>query len=590
MSLPPTRVVLLVAMTVALATAARAEERPPNVLLVMTDDQGWGDLRSHGNRRIETPALDAFGGRSARFDRFFVSPVCAPTRAALLTGRHHLRTGTHHVTRGKEAMRASEVTVAEILKGAGYATGCFGKWHNGAHYPRHPNGQGFETFFGFCAGHWNQYFDPPLQHNGERLRADGYITDVLTNRAIEFMKAHREEPFFCYVPYNAPHTPAQVPDRYFEKYKERGLGDRTAAIYGMVDNLDDNFGRLLETVETLGLREKTIVIFTTDNGANGDRYDGHMRGAKGSLDEGGTRVPLFIRWPGHTFPGQTVEPIASVNDLLPTIVDMTGVEMPETKPLDGRSLVPLLDRTATEWPNRRIFQHWQGGKVTPNRGAVRTPRWRATYLGGRWRLYDMRGDPSQKRNVADAHPDVVKRLRTAYMEWFNDVTSAGFERLPIEVGHDVLPFVGFPGHEATLQPGFGEGIRYVGKHGWANDWITGWVNPEAYPSWPAKVVRKGRYRVTVLYTCEKPNVGAELRVELNGATASGKVTEAHTPGPNPAPNRTPRPEWGYFKDWGKLDLGVIEPPTGEGTLTLRAAKIAGEKMPDIKAVRLHPVD
>lgn len=203
----------------------KREVARPNILLIMTDDQGWGDIRSHGNPLIDTPVLDHLAEQGTRFDRFFVSPVCAPTRASLLTGRWHLRTGTHGVTRGNETMRSEEVTLAEILRQQGYHTGIFGKWHNGAHYPEHPNGQGFEEFIGFCSGHLNNYFDATLEYNGKPIKSKGYITDVLTDAAIEFIVKNKTQPFFCYLPYNAPHSPFQVPNRYFQKYKNRGLDD-----------------------------------------------------------------------------------------------------------------------------------------------------------------------------------------------------------------------------------------------------------------------------------------------------------------------------------------------------------------------------
>ena len=327
-------VVLIVGLLVSVTgEQVSGEPRPrasrPNVLLIMTDDQGWGDVRSHGNDKIDTPVQDAFAAQAARFERFYVSPVCAPTRASLLTGRYHLRTGTAWVTRGLETMRCEEVTLAEILKQAGYATGCFGKWHNGAHYPHHPNGQGFDEFFGFCAGNWNNYFDTHLEHNGKSVTTGGFITDVLTDAAMAFIEEHKDRPFFCYVPYNAPHGPFQVPDRYFEKYKKRGLDDKTAAVYGMVENVDDNLDRLLHKLDELKLTDNTIVLFLTDNGPNGKRYNGGMKGTKGSVDEGGVRVPLFIRWPGQINPGITVKPIAAHIDLLPTIVELCGVSMPD---------------------------------------------------------------------------------------------------------------------------------------------------------------------------------------------------------------------------------------------------------------------
>jgi len=184
----------------------------PNVILILTDDQGWGDLNIHGNEKLSTPVIDQMASRGAQFERFYVSPLCAPTRASLLTGRYHLRTGTSWVSKGLENMRSNEVTLAEVFQEQGYKTGCFGKWHNGAHYPQHPNQQGFDEFIGFCAGHWNNYFSTTLEHNGIPYPTDGYISDVLTNEALKFIEKNKENEFFCYVPFNAPHGPFQVPD------------------------------------------------------------------------------------------------------------------------------------------------------------------------------------------------------------------------------------------------------------------------------------------------------------------------------------------------------------------------------------------
>src|SRR4030095_1574895 len=324
----------------------------PTLVLIVADDMGWGDVRSHGNDRLDTPVLDKLAADGARFNRFFVSPVCAPTRASLLTGRYHPRTGVAWVTRGLETMRSEELTLAEALRDAGYATGCFGKWHNGAHYPHSPGGQVFDEFLGFCAGHWNNYFHTTLEHNGRPFKTNGYITDVLTDAAIAFIDKQRGRPFFCYIPYNAPHGPFQVPERYFSKYKRRGLDAKTAAIYGMVENIDDNVGRILKQLEAARLTDRTIVPFLTDNGPNGERYNGGMKGIKGSVHEGGVRVPLFIRWPGRIRPGTTVENIAAHIDLFPTLLELCGLSEPRTLSLDGISLVPLLEGKSDGWPER----------------------------------------------------------------------------------------------------------------------------------------------------------------------------------------------------------------------------------------------
>ncbi len=316
----------------------------PNVLLILTDDQGWGDISAHGNAVIETPVLDALAKSGTTFDRFFVSPVCAPTRAALLTGRYPLRGGVHGVTRGAETLAADEVTLAEVFRGAGYATGCFGKWHNGAHFPHDPNGQGFDEFLGFCAGHWNDYFDTRLQHNQAMIETKGYITDVLTDAAIRFMDRHRSAPFLCYVPLNTPHSPFQVPDTRFEKYRAKGLSPIEACVSAMVENIDANVGRMLEYLDDYGMADETIVIFLTDNGPNTDRFNGGMRGRKGSVHEGGVRVPFFVRWPGKVRAGRTVTEPAMHIDVLPTLVDLCGIDLAPgvPAPRDGISLASLL--------------------------------------------------------------------------------------------------------------------------------------------------------------------------------------------------------------------------------------------------------
>ena len=280
------------------AAGKRADGRP-NILLVMTDDQGHGDFSFHGNAHLQTPHIDKLGESSVRFDRFYVNSFCAPTRAALLTGRWPLRTGCHGVTHNREAMRPSEVTMAEALRDGGYRSACIGKWHNGEQYPFTPQGQGFDESFGFNNGHWNNYFDPVLLRGAQPEQTKGYITDVLTDEAMKFITTNKARPFFCYLSYNAPHSPYQVPDKYFDKFKAKGFHDALASFYGMCENLDDNVGRLLAHLESERLANNTIVLFLTDNGgtAGVKTYNAGMRGGKTSVHEGGSRVPLFVRWP-----------------------------------------------------------------------------------------------------------------------------------------------------------------------------------------------------------------------------------------------------------------------------------------------------
>ncbi len=571
----------------ALARGARAladrspAARRPNVVLIMTDDQGWGDIRSHGNDKINTAVQDRLAAEGARFDRFFVCPLCAPTRASLLTGRYHMRTGTHGVTRGQEIMRAEEVTIAEVLKQAGYATGCFGKWHNGSYWPHHPNGQGFDEFLGFCAGHWNNYFDTTLDHNGREVKTKGYITDVLTDAAIEFIKAHRDRPFFCYVPYNAPHGPFQVPEKYWKKYADSGLDARTACVYAMVENIDDNLGRILKTLDGMKLAENTVVIFLTDNGPNGPRFNGGMAGRKGSNWEGGCRVPCFVRWPGRVRAGTTIKQIAAHIDLLPTIAEICGVKRPRTLPLDGKSLLPLLVNQVSSWPDRMLFE----------RGAVRTQRFRLQVSGRRRRqpgkpqLFDMAADPGQKRDVSKQHPDVAARLTKAYQAWHADV-SKGLEGMPpaLPVGYAEAPTVTLLAPECKMAGN----VRYKQGRGWANDWITNWTSTEDRVWWDIDVVRPGRFTVTLLYTCPKVDVGSRVRVEAGGKAVEGVVAKAHDPKPLPSPDRVKRGEV-YEKVWAPLALGPIALAKGKTRLTIRALSKPGEQVFDLKAVRLKRV-
>lgn len=556
----------------------------PNVVLILTDDQGWGDLRAHGNEQLDTPTLDKLATDGARFERFFVSPLCAPTRASLLTGRYSQRTGALWVTRGFETMRAEEVTIAEALRAAGYATGAFGKWHNGAHYPHDPRGQGFDEFLGFCGGHWSNYFDTKLQHNERLITTKGYITDVLTDAAIGFIANNRQRPFFAYVPYNAPHKPLQVPDRYFDKYKRRGLDDTLASIYGMVENIDDNVGRLLRKLDELQLADNTIVVYLHDNGPNGARYNGGMKGTKGQLHEGGVRSPLFIRWPGRIKAGLSIPQIAAHIDLFPTLLELCAVPVARQVRLDGVSLVPLLNGKAEQWPDRMLFTYhfpnpdnWRRGP-----GAVRTQQYRLVITDKGVELYDLLADPRQQQEIAHARPEVVTRLRTAYEAWWQEVMKDGVARLPIPVGYAQAPEVELPAPEIAAQAG----VAFKGKNGWAHDWLSEWDSTDDRMSWDLDVTGAGRYDVMLLYTCAPADVGSRVRVTVGEQSVEGVIKQAHDPPPLPSPDREPRPEV-YEKVWAELPLGPIKLPTGRARLTVNATSVAGRTVAELKAVRLR---
>lgn len=566
-----------IAASVAARTSHAQAAEPPNYLIILTDDQGWGDVTSHGNDVIETPAIDSIGEQGARFDRFYVSPVCAPTRASVLTGRYHLRTGVDGVTHGREVMRAEETTIAELLRDAGYATGCFGKWHNGAHYPHHPLGQGFQEFYGFCAGHWNNYFDTTLEHNGKQVKTKGYINDVVTDSALNFIERKQDQPFFCYVPYNTPHTPFQVPDKYFEKYKAKGLDDALATTYGMCENLDDNIGRLLAHLDASGIANNTVVMFFGDNGPNFERYNGGMRGRKGSIHEGGVRNSCFMRWPNRIKPGTQVEQISAHIDLLPTFVEWSGVEAPSN--VDGISLDPLLTGDAGDWPNRVLFSHWRG------RGAVRTQQYRLTIERNNVMLFDMLKDPNQENDIAKDHPTRTSDMKSAWDSWYAEVTKNGLEPPPIPIGHAEAPVVELPAPEARLEGG----IVFKGDKGWANDWITGWTSESAEASWDVNIVRGGEYDVSILYTCAKGDEGARVHVAIGEASARTTINKPYDPDPIHSPDRVERKEV-YGKVWAELPVRRLKVPNGETRLRVTAPKIPGAMAMDLKAVRVVRVD
>ena len=554
--------------------------RKPNIVLIMSDDQGWADIHSHGNPMLDTPVMDRLAASGTRLDRFFVSPVCAPTRAGLLTGRYPLRTGTTGVTRGRETMRSDEITIAQVLKTAGYTTACFGKWHNGAHYPYHPNGKGFDQFLGFCAGHWNNYFDTQLDQNGEPVRTQGYITDVLTDAAMAFIDKNRNRPFFCYLPYNAPHSPYQLPKKYFDKYRSRGADDELASVYGMIENLDDNLGRLLQKLDELKLAEDTIVIFIGDNGAGTERFNAGMRGRKGSTHEGGIRVPCFIRWPGHIQAGSNTDRIAAHIDLLPTLVELAGVQQARTLPLDGISLVPLLLGESENWPDRMIFTGFR------NRGSVRTQRYRLVVQEEEpVELFDMAADPGQLKNIAGERPEITSKLKQAYDEWHEEVTGPGLEVPPVPVGHRQRKLVELPAHEGHLEGG----VKYQGVQGWANDWVTGWTDIDMSVYWDIDVVREGSYEVTLMYTCSQRELGSKMCVQIASERLEGIVEKAHDPAPVPSPDRVKRKEV-YEKIWAPLTLGTVRLEKRQTRLYVKALNIPANSALDLKAVRIRQLD
>lgn len=415
----------------------------PNIILVMTDDQGYGDLSFTGNPVLKTPHIDAFAKECVRFTNFHVSPTCAPTRCALMTGRHEFRSGVTHTINERERMSLKATTVAQVLKSAGYTTGIFGKWHLGDEDVYQPGRRGFDEVFIHGAGGigqsypgscgdapGNTYFNPAIRHNGRFEKTEGYCTDVFFAQAQKWIDAVRKgkSPLFAYITPNAPHAPLQCPEDYFKRYAGK-VETNTAKFFGMIENIDDNFGRLISKLDEWGIARDTLVIFMTDNGgtAGVKTFNAGMRGAKVTPYEGGTRVPSFWRWPGGFAGGSDCDALTAHIDILPTLAEITGTKLPQNVKLDGRSFAPLLRNPKAEWTDRMLFTHvgrWERGKAADSKFEKCSVRNNQFQLVNNSELYDLKTDPSEKKNVIDEHPEVVSKLRAAYDQWWSEILPA----------------------------------------------------------------------------------------------------------------------------------------------------------------------
>ena len=499
--------------------------RQPNVVFILTDDQGYGDMSCHGNPILRTPELDRLHAESIRFTDMHVNPFCTPTRAALMTGRYATRTGAYRTSAGRDRMHPDEKTMANFFGDSGYATGIFGKWHLGDNYPHRPQDRGFqEALWHRCGGigqsgdHWgNDYFDDTYERNGRLEKFGGYCTDIWFREALDFMRARASEkkPFFVYLATNAPHSPFRVPASYEDPYRKSAVWrkGKSAGFYGMIANIDENVGKLRRKLEEWGVSDDTILIFMTDNGtsggvemetdglvAEGKGFNAGMRGRKASVYDGGHRVPFFVYWPaGGLRGGRDVDTLVAAYDVLPTLVELCELGGP-TSGFDGRSLVPLLE-AKSDWPDRELVLQYQGGNgftYLPEKwtdSVVMTERWRL--LEGR-RLFDIRKDPSQSHDVAAQHPGTVRQLRGRYEEWWREV-SPRMRPVRTHVGHPDQT-------RAVFTP---------------QDWYTSVGNPQTKIREPAtisaplmvQVDRAGLYRVTL----------SQYPLEARRAMAPGKA-------------------------------------------------------------------
>ncbi|XOV94060.1 MAG: arylsulfatase [Bacteroidota bacterium] len=561
------------------------EKSPPNIIFILTDDQGWGDLSINGNTNISTPNIDKLATSGVRFDRFYVSPVCSPTRAEILTGRYHVRGGVYSTSAGGERLDLDEKLISEILKEAGYATAAYGKWHNGMQAPYHPNTRGFDDFYGFCSGHWGNYFSPMLEHNGELVTGDGFLVDDLTTHGLEFIEKNKDQPFFLYLPYNTPHAPMQVPDQWWDKYKDKELAmlyrdpeqedtKFTAAALAMVENIDWNVGRVVKKLEALNLRESTLVIYLSDNGPNSWRWNDGMKGRKGSTDEGGVRSPLIMNWPGTLKEGKVVNQIASAIDFLPTFTALAKINYESEKPLDGKSLLPLLFEEDPDWEDRYIINHW--GKRT----SVRSQKYR---LDSDDKLFDMENDPGQDTDISGENPEVLSQMIAYKGDWVKNVLS----ELPEEDTRSfTVGFEGFPNTQIPARDGIPHGnITRSNRHPNCT-YFENWVSIEDSITWDVEVLNEGDYEVVIYYTCPQGSIGSKFELSFLGETVEGQITEAHdAPLMGMENDRIERWE-GYVKDFKPLDIGKIHLRKGSGTLKFRALEIPGEQVMDFRLMML----
>ena len=503
--------VLLLTVTMLLAAVVRegravadqSDGRRPNVILILTDDQGYGEVAAHGNPIIKTPNMDELYAAGIRLTDFHVDPTCSPTRAALLTGRYSTRTGVWHTINGRSMIHADELTLAETFKANGYRTAMIGKWHLGDNYPCRPEDQGFEHAVRHQGGgvgngpdYWeNDYFDDTFKVNGRWQQFDGYCTDVWFREATKYVEENKDHPFFLYLATNAPHGPYYVEDKYAKPYEAEGMPPTMAKFYGMIANIDENLGRFRARLDDLKLTENTLLIFMTDNGTTAgwiDRqlgyeyYNAGMRGWKGSQWDGGHRVPCFFYWPaGGITGGRDVDALTAHIDMLPTLVDLLALDKPQGRPVDGVSLRSALLGEKSLAPERTLFVHVQRAFLPPKweRSAAMTSRWRL--INGE-QLYDIVADPGQEKDVAKEHPDVVKRLRGDYETWWKSLEPALEQTVRYGLGGDEDPTT--LGSHDWLMPGVVQAAWHQ-SHIERGSLING--------AWAVDVERPGTYEFTL---------------------------------------------------------------------------------------------
>lgn len=522
---------LLTTLSATVGAFLQAANERPNVIFVLTDDQGYGDLGCHGNPILKTPNLDRMHAESARFTDYHVSPLCTPTRGALLTGRDPGKNGAYRTSAGRTMLHADERTLANLFADNGYATAMYGKWHLGDNAPNRPQDFGFEDVvwhrcggIGQVSDYWgNDYFDDTYERNGKLEQFEGYCTDIWFREGMRFMEENKDKPFFLYLPLNAPHTPIIVGEEWSKPYLDKVDKPIRAEYFGMIANIDHNFGLLREKLKELDLEDNTILIFMTDNGTYvGAQFDNNnseatwgfnagMRGRKASVYEGGQRVPFFIRWPdGGLKEGRDIEALSAHVDLFPTLAELCDIPLPTDRELDGQSLAPLLTDGECTLERDPIVLQFHGGPAFPEDrlkaefSYIMTERWRLIH--GR-ELYDIEADPSQRKDVAADYPEVVKELWSHYEPYWQSAVK-GMRPVRLDLGNPTENPVELCSQDWYMEQGNPPwNFRLIGKL------------PRVTAPWMINVKKAGTYRITLRQypkLAKKPVVAVRAKVKVAG--------------------------------------------------------------------------
>ena len=551
--------------------------RKPNIVLILADDMGWGDLNLNGNKFAETPVINRLAAQSLSFSRFYVCPLSAPTRSEMLTGRYFLRTGVSSVSQGYENMRSDEVTIAEVLKRNRYTTGCFGKWHNGGYFLQHPNQQGFDEFTGFCVGHLGYYYNALYTHNDGEIQSTGYSTDFFTEKAIDFIESNRRKPFFCYVAYNVPHSPFQVPEKYFNKYRQKGLDDELSSVYGMVENMDVNISLILSKLDRLSLRENTIVIFLSDNGPNTTRYNGDMKGKKGSVDEGGVHVPFYISWPGIIKSGITNQ-LAQDIDIFPTLLKLINIDYKPEKKIDGTDLSGVIMGTEKQG-ERYILSRQANIPLNTCNGSVRNDRYRLVITTKDTTLYDLINDPSQREDISEREKSTGILLTEQYLKWQTDIFNDYKPVSAIEAGFPEERKFTLPVQDATLSGRIRFSSIFPNQANTEN-----WIQDGDSIFWNVNINSPAIYRVEVQYGCSASDTGSNLLFRSKSGSIPFILNKPFESVILPDRDHVKRGE-SYERTWSWMTIGNLTLKTGSDRIVVKLLNKKNDNAGLIKAVR-----